>query len=308
MAIPEWNWLIDYASPHQGYMYGVKRHVYSGSTAYQRVDVVDTFSFGRCLVLDGKIQSSELDEYIYHEALIHPAMVLHGIDAGRPPEDALIMGGGEGAALRELLKYPSLKKIVMVDLDKEVVDICREYLPSWHQNSFDNSRVELLYMDARHYVEETDHKFDLVISDITEPVDEGPAYLLFTREFYAILKNRLKEGAVLSLQAGSFNLNLLEAHAAICNTLRLHFPYVSSYHTFIPSFDSLWGFILASPEKDARKIKEEEVENFLQKHKLTLKFYDGETHRNMFAIPKNVRGALQEEKRIIEDDNPLIVY
>ncbi len=304
MGIPEWNWLIDYASPYHGYMYGVKQHIYSGSTAFQRVDIVDTYAFGRCLVLDGKIQSSELDEYVYHEILVHPAILIHPT----LPKEALIMGGGEGAVLRELLKYPSIESIVMVDLDKEVVDICRENLPAWHENSFSDKRVELLHMDARQYLEENDRCFDVIISDLTEPVDEGPSYLLFTREFYNILIKRLNPGGALSLQSGSLSLPLLSSHAAVKNTLECCFNFVHTYHTFIPSFDSSWGFILASQDRDPGEVVPAEVDKHLEKNGLELKYYDGETHLSMFSIPKNIRRALEEEHRIIEDDNPVIIY
>ena len=308
MGVPEWNWLIDYASPYHGYMYAVKRHVYSGSTDYQRVDVVDTFTFGRCLVLDGKIQSSEIDEYIYHEILVHPPLLVQSINSEEPPREVLVMGGGEGAVLRELLKYPSIESIIMVDLDKEVVDLCKEYLPAWHENSFENSRVELLHMDARRYLEDTERKFDAIISDITEPVDDGPSYLLFTKEFYDMLINRLKPGGVLSLQAGSISLTLLEAHSAIRNTLRQSFNHVCSYHTFIPSFDSAWGFILATQGNNPLQIDAESVDAYINRNNLNLRFYDGETHRGMFSLPKDIRNYLNKETNIIKDESPVFIY
>ena len=186
MARPEWSWHVDYDNPYQAFMVAIKDQIYSGTTKFQRVEIVDTFNFGRCLILDGKIQSSEMDEYIYHEALVHPAMILHP-----RPQKILIIGGGEGAVIREILKCPSVDNVTMVDLDQEVVDLCRKYLPVWHRGHFDDERVELLHMDARRYLAETDRRFDLIISDLTEPVDDGPSYLLFTREFYNILVKRL---------------------------------------------------------------------------------------------------------------------
>ena len=126
-------WLHDKVSPHLVQIHSIKKILYSGRTDFQSVDIVDSVGFGICLVLDGKIQSSECDEFIYHEALVHPAMLSHP-----NPETVFIAGGGEGATLREALCYKSVKKVVMVDIDKQVVDVCRNYLPTIHQNAFDS--------------------------------------------------------------------------------------------------------------------------------------------------------------------------
>ncbi len=305
MPAPEWNWFIEYSSPYQAHMHAVKKYVYMGETAYQKVDIADTFAFGRCLILDGKIQSSEFDEHIYHEALSHPAVITHS-----NPRRVLIMGGGEGAILRELLKYPFIEEIVMVDIDREVVDLCKKYLPSWHMESFGSRRLELVYSDAREYLENNKSKFDVIISDITEPVDNGPSYLLFTREFYTLLSNRLAKGGVFALQAGSLSPALLDVHPPIRNTLETSFEVVRSYHAFIPSFDTTWGFILASLQKDPAAITCGETDERIRKMQVEekLRFYDGETHCTMFSIPKNVRDAFKEDRRIIEDKHPLTVY
>jgi spermidine synthase len=144
------KWFHDYVSPNITISYRVKELIYLGKTKFQSIAIIDNASFGKCLVLDGKIQSSEADEFIYHEALVHPAMVTHP-----NPEKVFIAGGGEGATLREVLAHNTVKKAVMVDIDEEVVDICHRFLSSWHQNSFDAQRVELHFTDAREYFEKT---------------------------------------------------------------------------------------------------------------------------------------------------------
>ena len=285
-------------------MHGVERFIYSGQTKYQTVEIIDTDFYGRCLILDGKIQSSQYDEYIYHETLIQPAMILHPA-----PKNVMIVGGGEGAVLREILRHPSVEQIVMVDIDREVVELCKEYLPEWHQGAFSDPKVQVHYMDARKYLKKTDEIFDIIFMDLTEPLDDGPSYLLFTKQFYKIASERLAADGLIALQAGSFNPRLIECHAAICNTLTTAFPIVRSYWNFIPSYDSTWGFALAAKTLDPLQIAEEEINRRLKERKITeLKFYDGETHRAMFAIPKDIRKAKEQEKRIIEDDRPLITY
>lgn len=284
-------------------MYAIKDYVYSGSTSYQQVDIVDTYTFGRSLILDGKVQSSKFDEHIYHEALIHPAVVLHG-----RPRNALIMGGGEGAVLRELCKYPFIEKIVMVDIDEAVVNLCRTYLPEWHNGAFEDKRVQVLHMDARRYLEETDERFDLIYSDLTEPFEEGPSYLLFTRQFYTLVKNKLTDKGLLTVQAGGIGLDYIRIHAAIRNTLQNCFAYARSYHTFIPSFDSSWGFVIASGAAVLESPGAGEIDRFLAGLGSSFKFYDGETHTGMFCLPKDVRELLAKEQNILDDAHPLTVY
>ncbi|NLP38012.1 MAG: polyamine aminopropyltransferase [Firmicutes bacterium] len=304
MKAPVWKWFIEFTHPTQAHMHGVEEVIYSGKTKYQTVEILDTEFFGRCLILDGKIQSSAYDEYIYHETLIHPAMILHP-----EPKQIMIVGGGEGAVLREILRHPSVEQIIMVDIDREVVELCQEYLPQWSQGAFNDSKVQVLHMDARKYLEETDQVFDIIIMDLTEPVDDGPSYLLFTKEFFQTTIDRLAEDGVLALQSGNFNPRLIECHAAIYNTLQISYPIVRSYSAFIPSFDTQWAFTLAAKNLDPLQLTPEEVDKRLQARKLNdLLYYDGETHINMFSVPKDIRRAIAQETRIIADNRPLITY
>jgi len=301
---PAWKWFVEYTHPTQAHMHGVESFIYSGKTPYQVVEIIDTQVYGKCLVLDGKIQSAEHDEYIYHETLVQPAMVLHPA-----PRNILIVGGGEGAMLREVLRHPVVEKVLMVDIDKDVVELCQKYLTSWHQGSFDNPKVKVLYMDARQYLQETDETFDLIFMDLTEPLENGPAYLLFTRQFYRVVADRLSAGGIVALQAGSFNPRLIYCHAAICNTLKTAFPVVRSYAAYIPSYDGSWGFALASKLHDPLRSSGPEIDRRLQERGIDgLRFYDGETHRGIFSLPRDVRQAKRIEQRIIEDDQPLITY
>ncbi len=296
----EWNWYIEYSSDYHGYLYAIRKYLFSDETPFQKVDIVDTFTYGRLLILDGKTQSAEFDEHIYHEALVHPAAVIHSA-----PRKVMVMGGGEGAVLRELCRYKEIEEIVMVDIDSKVVEMCREHLPEWHQGSFEDSRVELLHMDARRYLEDTDKKFDIIYSDLTEPAEEGPSKLLFTREFYNMIKTKLNPGGILAVQSGGFSLDYLSIHAAIRNTIELNFDNTRSYHTFIPSFDCSWGYIIASADRKILNIDRAEVDKRLSPIAKHLRFYDGETHEGMFCIPKDIRRALYDDQTIIEDGKPV---
>ena len=301
MFTPEWKWFIEFTDPTQAHMHGVKRYIYSGKTAYQDVEIFETDFFGRCLVLDGKIQSAAYDEFIYHESLVHPAMVAHP-----DPQEIIVLGGGEGGALREILKYTSVEELLMVDIDRNVVSLCEKYLPEWNGGAFKDSRTELLFMDARKYMENNKKKWDVIFIDITEPLDDSPSYLLFTREFYQLLGQRLKKNGVIALQAGNLNPRLLQCHGAIFNTMKLVCPHVESYGAYIPSYDTVWGFLFASPEKSARDFAPEMIDSILEQRSIgDLKYYDGLTHVHIFSLPRNVRMLCSREKRIIEDKNLL---
>lgn len=303
-VFPAWKWFIEFTHPTQAHMHGVKRYVYSGKTQFQDIEIIDTYFFGRCLVLDGKIQSAQFDEYIYHEALIHPAMIIHP-----HPREILVIGGGEGAVLREIIKHPQVEKLVMVDIDQEVVELCQRYLPEWSNGAFEDPKVDVHFMDAREYLENTDYRWDIIFIDITEPLDDNPSYRLFTKEFYQLVVQRLKKNGVTALQAGNLNTAFFECHGAVYNTLKLVFKNVESYGAFIPSYDTNWGFIIASNEYSALGVYPAKIDTEIARRNINdLRFYDSQSHTNMFALTKDVRDRRSKEKRIIEDDKPLFTY
>ena len=196
----------------------------------------------------------------------------------------------------------------MVDLDEAVVNLCRKYLPEWHGGAFDDRRVELLHLDARRYLADTDETFDIIYSDLTEPFEEGPSYLLFTRQFYDLVKTRLAENGLVVVQAGGIGLDEIQTHAAIRNTLQSCFPNVRSYHTFIPSFNSDWGFVIAAVTSSLECPGITRIDRFLNGISSSLKFYDGETHAGMFYLPKDVRVYLEKNHLVIDDRKPLAIY
>ncbi len=285
-------------------MHGIDTIVYAKQTRYQRLEIIDTLSYGRCLVLDSKMQSSEADEFIYHEALVHPALLAHP-----NPERVFIVGGGEGATLREILRYASVKKVLMVDIDREVVESCRQYLPQWHQGAFDDPRTELSYLDARRYLEETKETYDIIIIDISEPVEEGPAYLLYTKEFYTLVTERLSPDGIISLQAGTTSSQNLLNFTAVYQTLKQSFPVVAGYQASIPSFGLPWGFAVASKRFDPQALDPREVDRRIaERINGELKYYNGEIHQGQFLFPKHVRIRMEKQDRIIEDNHPLFTY
>ena len=298
------KWLRDKINENFLHLHRLDEVLYTGRTRYQSVQVVRTRDLGICLVLDGKIQSSEKDEFIYHEALVQPAMIAHP-----GPEAVFIAGGGEGATLREVLSHKTVKRVVMVEIDEEVTALSRKYLPDLNRGAFEDSRTELHHIDARQYLEKSKETFDIIIIDLPDPIEKGPAYLLYTREFYRLVLDRLTENGLIAVQAGSASPTELLNLTAVNNTLKSVFPVVVQYTAYVPCFGGPWGFCLASRQYDPSRFSPVELnERIIARSLKDLRFYDGITHRNMFSLPRYIREALPKQKRIITDKNPLYLY
>nr|CAI78837.1 spermidine synthase [uncultured bacterium] len=172
-------WICEYLSPWDVYAHGVAKTLVHRKTKFQEMHIIETGTFGKALILDGFWQSCTGDEFLYHEPLVHPAMLLHG-----RPRRVLVLGGAEGAAVREVLRWKSVEQVVMVDIDGEVVEACRQHLPEMHQGACDDPRVEVRIQDALVYLDETRSTFDVIISDLSDPIEDGPSFKLFTRETF----------------------------------------------------------------------------------------------------------------------------
>ncbi len=297
------NWFIEAVSPELSVMLKVRQVYYSGQTAYQKVEVLDSELFGRSLILDGKTQSTERDEHIYHETLVHPAMFCNP-DA----KQVFIGGGGEGGTLREVLAHKSVERATMIDLDPEVVALCREHLPNHHKGSFDDPRTNLIHEDARGYLENTPDFYDVIILDLVDPLEGGTAALLYTQEFYAIAKARLNPGGVLVTQSGPAGLlNYTECFTTIFNTLDTLFAHTTAVQVHIPAFQTLWGFTIASDTPFPGNSEDEVDAQIASRLVNPLKYYDGVSHKNMLALPKFQREGLANEDRINKDSDPVFM-
>ena len=301
---PEGDWHYELITPGLLQTEQRLRVFYRGQTEYQHVEVMDGATFGRTLVLDGKTQSTEVDEFAYHEALVHPSMIAHP-----NPKSVFVAGGGEGATIREVMSHRSVEQVVMVDIDKQVVDLCREYLPNHHHGSFDDPRLELHHMDALEFLEDTSLRFDVVIIDVPDPLEAGPAYLLFTQEFYSLLKERLRPGGLMVAQSGPTGPAFYEqCFSAVANTVGSVFSGVYLSEAFVPSFGTTWGFVIGSTGPDPTSLSVEETDSRISDRiEGELRFLDGITLRGMTSVPKYLRKAVDAEEKIITRDNPIFV-
>ncbi|KAF3446099.1 hypothetical protein FNV43_RR11278 [Rhamnella rubrinervis] len=214
--------------------------LHKGTSEYQDIALLDTKRFGKVLVIDGKMQSAEIDEFIYHECLIHPALLCHP-----NPKTMFIMGGGEGSSAREALKHKSMEKVVMCDIDQEVVDFCRTHLTVNHE-AFCHKKLNLVINDAKAELESSSEKFDVIVGDLADPVEGGPCYQLYTKSFYErILKPKLNSNGIFVTQAGPAGIfTHKEVFTSIYNTIKQVFKYVVAYTAHIPSFADTWGWVM----------------------------------------------------------------
>jgi len=283
---------------------------FSAKSAFQENAVVKTTAFGRALFMDKQIQSAEIDEFIYHESLVKPALTLHP-----SPKRVFIGGGGEFATAREVLKYKSVEECVMVDIDEDACKICMKELPTWHDGCLEDPRLKVIYGDAFKYLFECKEKFDVVIMDIADPVEAGPGYKLYTKEFYQhVADNKLNEGGVLVTQSTA--CDVIQSHksfATIHKTLKAAFDNVFPYRAFIISFGGPWGFNLAwrnhktlpsSPLQISSQQIDERLKSCHDEKAKDSKFYDGVTHHGIFNLPKHIRAALKACTQVSTIDNP----
>jgi spermidine synthase len=280
-------WLTECPSAHEKHHFSLKSVLFSGRTKFHQVSIVESHAYGKMLIIDGCVQSSESDEHVYHEALVHPAMVAHP-----RPNSVLIVGGGEGATLREVLRHPSVQSVVMVDIDSELVEKCHKLLPDWHRGAFDDPRVELVFADGADFIARTRRSFDVAIVDVCDASGVAPAASIYRDSFYVSLRRHLGSNATLAVQAMELSTMSCHDHINVLRGLRSTFVNAVSYATFIPSFWSLWGFVVASDAVDVSHFTPNEIDQILVDRGITLQHYDGGTHMNLFSLPKGIRTAL----------------
>ncbi len=249
--------------------------VFTKKTKYQNLAIYDTVQFGRTLVLDDIIQTSEKDEYIYHESIVHVPMFAHP-----NPEKVLVIGGGDGGSLREALRHKSVKEAVLVDIDEDVIEASKRFMPSWSAG-FHDPRAKVIIGDGLDYVAKAKNEFDVIIVDATDPV--GPGEVLFTSEFYQSVKDALKSDGLMSAQTEAPIAEpelvklILDRAKDVFPTTRL---YTSPMTTYPGGF---WSYTCGSkgpnPEEPQR----------VPPSDWKLKYYTPETHRSAFVLGPKMR-------------------
>ncbi|HVM33257.1 MAG TPA: fused MFS/spermidine synthase [bacterium] len=226
------------------------RSLYRGQTPFQSMEIFENETFGTLLFLDGKIQISRGDENRYHQYLVSAPLLAH-----RDPKSICVIGGGDCFALEEAVKFKSLSRILMVEIDKGVVDFCRKHYPEI-EKVLKDKRVDLVYEDARKRLETTSETFDVLIIDLTEP--HGPSKMLYTREFYQTCQKKLNKGGIIAIHTDNYYL-FPESFATIYKTFHSVFPNILTARVDMPCFGMGWTYRMASANPLSIKTMEKNI-------------------------------------------------
>jgi len=269
-------WITEYQTPALGFSCKARETLRTEQTEYQHLSVVVTEQFGKMLLLDGMVQTTEEDEFVYHEMITQIALNSHP-----QPENVLIIGGGDGGALREVVQHPAVKTGTLVEIDRRVVDAACDFFPEL-SCSFNHPRAQVIIDDGIKYIKQNKNKFDIIIVDSTEPV--GPAVELFSQSFYQNVYEALKEDGMLVVQSESPYFNKDVIKMAFGGISRL-FPMTKLYLAAIPTYPSgLWSFTVGSKKYDPENICCQTPDK---------KYYNPEVHKAAFKLPGFVQQILQ---------------
>ena len=287
-CLPE-GMIAEFLSEDSGYFLQGGRLLERGHSAWQAYEVWETPRFGRLFRLDGCLMTSERDEFHYHENIVHVPGIAHPA-----PRRALIIGGGDGGSAEELLKYPSMEKVLLAELDEKVIDISRRHLQAVHRGALDDPRVEIRIGDGMKYVHEdgpeAGDRYDLIVLDLTDPV--GPAEALYQADFFAACRALLAKGGALTLHIGT-PVYQPERVQALVRRLRSVFAYVRPYFLYIPLYGSLWGLATASDHVDPTALTSADVDHRLCERGIEgLQYLNGDVYCAQFALPNHLRALL----------------
>lgn len=268
-------WFTEKQTENFGITAKIKQIYVSEKTAFQELQMVETEEWGNMLILDDMVMTTEKDEFVYHEMVAHVPLFTHP-----NPKDVLIVGGGDGGVIREVLKHPSVEKVTLIEIDGKVIEYSKQYLPTI-ASSFDNERVEVKVEDGFMFIANSKNAYDVIMVDSTEPV--GPAVNLFSHGFYAGIREALKEDGLFVAQSDNpwFKAELIQQ---VYRDVKKIFPVTRLYTASVPTYPSgLWTFTIGSKIHDPLKVKQQRF------HEIETKYYTKEIHFASFILPKFVK-------------------
>lgn len=279
------RWFYESLHRHVRQGLAVRRTIARQRTGFQQMQVLETAAYGRALVLDGVVQTTEGDEFIYHEMMTHVPLFAHP-----NPRRVLVIGGGDGGIAREALRHPGVEQVTMVEIDPDVITACRRYLPTICGRAFQDRRLTVVVDDGAQYVRTTTARFDVAIIDSPDPI--GPATVLFVTEFYRNVARVLRRSGLMVRQTGSLALQPREIGEA-AQRLRRVFRTVAPYLAAIPTYiGGLFGFLFASDTVHPLRATPAQLETRYRRARLACRYYSPAIHRACFALPANARALL----------------
>lgn len=267
-------WYTEKQTEKYGITAKIKRTLHTEQTDFQKLDMIETEEFGNMLVLDGMVMTTQRDEFVYHEMVAHVPLFTHP-----NPENVLVVGGGDGGVIREVLKHPSVKKATLVEIDGKVIEYSKKYLPEI-AGELDDPRVDVQVDDGFLHIAKSENEYDVIMVDSTEPV--GPAVNLFTKGFYAGIAKALKADGIFVAQTDNpwFKADLI---STVFKDVQEIFPITRLYTANIPTYPSgLWTFTIGSKQYDPLKVEERRF------HDIDTNYYTKELHKAAFALPRFV--------------------
>ncbi|MFW5846603.1 MAG: polyamine aminopropyltransferase [Nanoarchaeota archaeon] len=275
-----------------------KQKILEKKTKFQKLELFEHDFYGKVLRLDGYFQTSEFDEFLYHESLVQFPLFAHP-----NPKKILIIGGGDGGSLEEATKHQNIEKITMVELDKEVVEFSKKYLPKINKNSFEDKRVNLIFDDGIKFLENTKENFDIVILDLTDP--SGESRDLYTKEFYELVSKRLNTSGILSLHTEAY-IHYPDIFSRIISTLKSVFKYVGNHSVFIPIYGTSLSFGLCSNDINFKDISKDILEKRFQNRNIPdLKYLDPKVFQSTLVEPKYIKDLMKTDTRISTLEDPI---
>jgi spermidine synthase len=272
-------WYTEKQTDSYGITAKIKRTLHTEQTDFQKLDMIETEEFGNMLTLDGMVMTTERDEFVYHEMVAHVPLFTHP-----NPKHVLVVGGGDGGVLREIIKHPQVEKATLVEIDGKVIEYSKQYLPTI-ASAFGDSRVEVKVDDGFMHIAQSEKAYDVIMVDSTEPV--GPAVKLFEKGFYEGISRALKDDGVFIAQTDNpwFKADLI---GQVFNDVKEIFPITRLYTANVPTYPSgLWTFTIGSKKHDPLEVPEERF------HEIETKYYTKELHKAAFALPKFVQDIIK---------------
>ncbi len=276
-------WFTEKQTDNHGITTRISQTLHSEQTEYQQIDIIETEQFGTMLLLDGMVMTTDVDEFVYSEMITHVALNTHP-----NPRRVLVIGGGDGGTIREIIKHQSVKKAILAEIDGRVIETSIEYFPEIATNLTGNPRVELAVGDGIQYIRDHKNEFDVIIVDSTEPV--GPGEGLFAKDFYQEVHDALKADGIMVAQTESpwFNQELITRVFRDINSL---FPVTRLYTASVPTYPSgLWSFTIGSKLYDPLSVNEEQIVE------LATKYYTSQLHHAAFVLPQFVADLIEKQR------------
>ena len=269
-----------------GQEFRVDKLYFENKTDHQHLVIFENAKFGRVMALDGIIQTTEADEFVYHEMLTHVPLFTHG-----NVKDVLIVGGGDGGILREVCKHSVVEHITQVEIDDQVISMCKEYLPNHSAGAYDDPRVEIVIDDGANYVNSTERQFDVIISDSTDPI--GPGGALFTTDFYAACKKCLKPDGILVTQNGVAYMQIDEV-ITTNKRFHSHFKDHSFYSAAVPTYvGGIMTFAWGTDNVASRHLSLDIIEQRFKQANIKTRYYNPAIHKASFALPQYILDAIE---------------